>query len=46
MTTSLLLTLAGHNPLATWTPLWLLLAAFAGAVVALTIVGRDAPSII
>jgi hypothetical protein len=44
MTTSLLLTLAGHNPLATWTPLWLLLAAFAGAVVALTIVGRDAPT--
>lgn len=44
MTNSVLLTLAGHNPLATWTPLWLLLAVFAAAVVMLTIVGRDAPT--
>lgn len=44
MTNPVLLTLAGHNPLATWTPLWLLLGAFVGAVVALTIAGRDAPT--
>jgi len=44
MMNPLLLTLAGHNPLATWTPLWLLLGAFAAAVVALTIVGRGAPT--
>ncbi|MBV9663593.1 MAG: hypothetical protein JOZ37_06475, partial [Actinobacteria bacterium] len=44
MTTTVLLTLAGHNPLATWTPLWLLLGGFIAAVTALTIVGRDAPT--
>jgi hypothetical protein len=40
-----LLTIAGHNPLATWTPLWLLLGGFVAVVVALTVMGRrDAPT--
>jgi hypothetical protein len=46
MTTTLLLTLSGHNPLATWTPLWLLLGAFAGIVILLTVLGRDAPTFV
>jgi hypothetical protein len=45
MNTQLLLTLTGHNPLADWTPLWVLLGGFAAVVVALTALGRrDAPT--
>jgi hypothetical protein len=40
MNTHLLLTLASRNPLADWTPLWVLLGAFAAVVVALTVLGR------
>jgi hypothetical protein len=45
MNSHLLLTLGGHNPLASWTPLWLFLGVYVAAVVGLTFMGRrDAPT--